>query len=82
MIFAEGTAQSSIDPDQKLKASFKENIDGSFTVSTRGVCEVVLQGSDFKDAMSKLIRTVTALKKAGKVPATFELRGNLELFFE
>jgi|GEM_PF-3322635 len=53
MISAEGTATPSTEPDQKLKAIFKENTDGSFTVSTSGACEVVLQGSDFKDAMSK-----------------------------
>ena len=82
MISAEGITNPSTDPDQKLKAIFKENTNGTFTVSTKGVCEVVLQGNDFKDAMSKLVRTVAALKKASKVPAAFELRGGLELFFE
>jgi hypothetical protein len=66
----------------KLKAMLSEDGQGGYIIRTEGITEFVLRGGDLKDAMNQLVKAIHGLKKANRIPASFDLKKSLEVFFE
>ncbi len=66
----------------KLTAVLKEDEKGGYSIKTKGIVELALYGVNFKDAMCQLVRAVNLLRDSNQIPATFDLKKGLEIFFE